>query len=175
MFPQDRHGSERNLRNRAGDKLLEIATDIQQGGAWASRLSNLKNELLSPQHLAEYSETVWQYVKKQIEKDIDKPSSSIIKYMDKVLEDIGNDLSVDTFRQERIDKFVQVQAFKLLMKYRHEAGEMISQTVANWPSRELSNKLELEVGKDLQFIRINGTLVGGMVGLIIYVLTKLFS
>ena len=52
---------------------------------------------------------------------------------------------------------------------------LISQTVANWPSRQLSEKLELEVGKDLQYIRINGTLVGGTVGLLIYLLTQWLS
>ena len=52
-------------------------------------------------------------------------------------------------------------------------GDFISDTVKNWEGKELSQKLEMEVGKDLQFIRINGTLVGGMVGLVIYALTQL--
>ena len=163
------------VRKKLGDKLQEIATDIKQGGPWADRLNNLKDELLSPQHLADYSGTVWQYIKKQIEQDLDKPSSGIAKYIDKVLNDMGDSLTNDIVRQQRIDQFVQIQAFKLLIKYRHTAGEMISQTVANWPSRQLSEKLELEVGKDLQYIRINGTLVGGTVGLLIYLLTKWLS
>ena len=163
------------VRKKLGDKLQEIATDIKQGGPWADRLNNLKDELLSPQHLADYSGTVWQYIKKQIEQDLDKPSSGIAKYIDKVLNDMGDSLTNDIVRQQRIDQFVQLQAFKLLIKYRHTAGEMISQTVANWPSRQLSEKLELEVGKDLQYIRINGTLVGGTVGLLIYLLTKWLS
>ena len=54
-----------------------------------------------------------------------------------------------------------------------QAGTLISNTVGNWEGKELSSKLELEVGKDLQFIRINGTLVGGLVGLIIYTISKL--
>ena len=163
------------VRKKLGDKLQEIAADIKQGGPWANRLNNLKDELLSPQHLADYSGTVWQYIKKQIEQDFDKPSSGIAKYIDKVLYDMGDSLSNDIIRQQRIDQFVQLQAFKLLIKYRHTAGEMISQTVANWPSRQLSEKLELEVGKDLQYIRINGTLVGGTVGLLIYLLTQWLS
>jgi uncharacterized membrane-anchored protein YjiN (DUF445 family) len=54
-----------------------------------------------------------------------------------------------------------------------EVEGLISKTVGNWEGKELSDKLELEVGKDLQYIRINGTLVGGIVGLIIYTLTQL--
>src|SRR6185503_8905394 len=98
--------------------------------------------------------------------DLNDPDSGIANYTDKVLRDTGLSLSTDIPRQERIDQFVQLQAFKLIMKYKKTAGDMISNTVANWPSRQLSEKLELEVGKDLQFIRINGTIVGGTVGLL---------
>ncbi len=62
----------------------------------------------------------------------------------------------------------------MILKNRNEVERLISTTVAGWEGRELSEKLELEVGKDLQFIRVNGTLVGGLVGLIIYILTNLF-
>jgi len=166
---------EHPVRKQIGKKLAEIATDIQEGGAWATRLENLKNELLSPQHLENYSATVWTYIRKKITEDLNSPESGIAAYTDKMLRDMGLSLSTDVARQKRIDDFVQMQAFKLIISYKHSAGEMISSTVANWPSRQLSEKLELEVGKDLQFIRINGTIVGGTVGLIIYIITQLFN
>jgi uncharacterized membrane-anchored protein YjiN (DUF445 family) len=161
-------------RRQITEKLRVIAKDIKEGGNWSVKLNTLKNQLLSPQHLQDYSGMLWQYIKKQIEQDIEQPQSSIGQYLDRILYDMGNSLTNDIARQERIDKFVQVQVFKLIIKYKGSAGEMISNTVSNWPSRELSQKLELEVGKDLQYIRVNGTLVGGMVGLIIYTLTRLF-
>ena len=61
-------------------------------------------------------------------------------------------------------------AYRLILKNTGKVSELISTTVGNWEGKELSRKLELEVGKDLQFIRINGTIVGGLVGLIIYTL-----
>ena len=61
-----------------------------------------------------------------------------------------------------------------MLRNKVEVGRLISSTVAHWEGRQLSEKLELEVGKDLQFIRVNGTLVGGAVGLIIYFITQLF-
>ncbi len=163
------------VRAQIGIKLADIARDIQEGGAWADRLDHLKNELLSPNHLADYSATAWQYIRKKITEDLNLPDSGIAAYLDKMLTDMGNSLSTDVERQKRIDDFVQTQAFKLIMSYKHSVGDMISSTVANWPSRQLSEKLELEVGKDLQFIRINGTIVGGTVGLVIYILTKVLS
>lgn len=169
------NNTEHPVRKKITIKLEEIALDIQQKGEWANRLKNLKNELLSPQHLEEYSSMIWQFIRKKITDDLNDPASGIAAYLDKVLLEMGESLATDTKRQQQIDQFVQVQAFKLIIKYRKTAGEMISQTVANWPSRQLSEKLELEVGKDLQFIRINGTLVGGTVGLVIYILTKLLE
>ncbi len=163
------------VRKKITIKLEEIAADIQHKEEWAKRLENLKNEWLSPKNLEEYSTMIWQYIRKKITDDLSDPASGIATYVDKLLLEAGESLATDTARQQRIDQFVQVQAFKLIMKYRKTAGDMISQTVANWPSRQLSEKLELEVGKDLQFIRINGTLVGGTVGLIIYTLTQLLG
>ena len=75
--------------------------------------------------------------------------------------------------QHDIDAWVQKTAYQFVLKNKEEVGRLISSTVENWEGKELSEKLELEVGKDLQFIRINGTLVGGLVGLLIYALTQL--
>ena len=75
--------------------------------------------------------------------------------------------------QRQIDAWVQKTAYQFVLKNKEEVGRLISSTVENWEGKELSEKLELEVGKDLQFIRINGTLVGGLVGLLIYALTQL--
>ena len=61
----------------------------------------------------------------------------------------------------------------MALKNTKEVGHLIKNTVAHWDGKELSQKLELEVGKDLQFIRINGTLVGGLVGLLIYIITHI--
>ena len=58
-------------------------------------------------------------------------------------------------------------------RYRHEIGDLIAQTVAGWDPEATSRRFELAVGRDLQFVRINGTLVGGLVGLAIYTVSQL--
>jgi len=58
-------------------------------------------------------------------------------------------------------------------QHRHEVGQLIAHTVSAWDPEETSRRIELQVGRDLQFIRINGTLVGGMVGLVLYSLAHL--
>ena len=65
-------------------------------------------------------------------------------------------------------------AAQLVGRYREEIGELITDTVAKWDPQATSQRIELAVGRDLQFIRINGTLVGGLAGLVIYIVSRLF-
>ena len=94
--------------------------------------------------------------------------------MQKGVEQLTDELQHNTVLQHQIDVWTQKTAYQFVLKNKEEVGKLISHTVENWEGRELSEKLELEVGKDLQFIRINGTLVGGLVGLAIYAITQLF-
>ena len=87
---------------------------------------------------------------------------------------IGKEVREDVLLQGRIDAWVRKSVYQFVLRNKEEVGRLISDTVSEWEGRDLSKKLELEVGKDLQFIRINGTLVGGIVGLFIYFLTELF-
>ena len=61
---------------------------------------------------------------------------------------------------------------RIVEQHRHEVGQLIAHTVSVWDPDETSRRIELQVGRDLQFVRINGTLVGGLVGLILYTLTQ---
>jgi uncharacterized membrane-anchored protein YjiN (DUF445 family) len=84
-------------------------------------------------------------------------------------------LTTDIELQEKIDRWLRYNGYRYILRNRNGAGKLISETVGNWKGRELSSKMELEVGRDLQFIRINGTVVGGLVGLLIYTLTRWLS
>ncbi len=81
-------------------------------------------------------------------------------------------LSNPTLLGEIDDLLIDVTA-SVVEKYRHEIGDLIAQTVASWDPAATSRRFELAVGRDLQFVRINGTLVGGLVGLLIYTITRL--
>ena len=98
----------------------------------------------------------------------------LTKLLQRGVEQLTDELRYNSVLQHQIDAWVQKTAYQFVLKNKEEVGKLISHTVENWEGRELSEKLELEVGKDLQFIRINGTLVGGLVGLAIYAITQLF-
>ena len=95
-------------------------------------------------------------------------------YIRRNLTELSENLKTDEKFQNKIDHWVRVTAYKYILKNTHQFGGLISSTVGNWEGKELSEKLELEVGKDLQFIRVNGTMVGGLVGLVIYTISNFF-
>ena len=73
----------------------------------------------------------------------------------------------------KIDRWVEGAVSYVVEQYRHEIADIISTTVAKWDADDTSRRIEVQVGRDLQFIRINGTLVGGLAGLVIYSLGQL--
>jgi uncharacterized membrane-anchored protein YjiN (DUF445 family) len=85
---------------------------------------------------------------------------------------IGAWLEEDGGRKAQVNRRIRIAAQRLLLVYRFDIGAYIERVVRDWDSTTLVDKLELRVGKDLQYIRINGTLVGGLVGLLIFLASK---
>lgn len=134
----------------------------------------VKNNFLKDDKMQEYAANIWISIKNTAKKELEEKNSTLKIYVKKNIETFAENLKTDLQLQHKIDQWIRVTAYKYILKNTHQFGELISGTVGNWKGRELSEKLELEVGKDLQFIRVNGTLVGGLVGLIIYTITEFF-
>ena len=86
---------------------------------------------------------------------------------------VGGSLLANTDRLEELDDFLTSFAASVLERHRHEVGTLIAETVRQWDPEVAAERLELAVGRDLQFIRLNGTLVGGLAGLVIYTVSLL--
>ncbi|GIM53827.1 DUF445 domain-containing protein [Capnocytophaga cynodegmi] len=167
---------EHSIRKEIENQLLLLKEDLKNEPHWKQKLEKLKDNLLQSENIEKYAESIWVYIKNFLKEDLSKPLNvSVLKsYLKKSILNFTNQLQTDKQLQNRIDGWSQKTIYQFILKNRNEAGLLISQTVGNWKGRELSEKLELEVGKDLQFIRINGTLVGGLVGLLIYIITQFF-
>lgn len=163
------------IRNEITEKLIEITEDIKTDVEWKNRFNNLKQDFITNEKVESYASNLWINTKTSILKNLDVNDGLFNKYIEKYLLEISSNIESDTETQNKINKSVQQFVYKLALKNSNEIGNIISRTVKEWDGKELSEKLELEVGKDLQYIRINGTLVGGMVGLIIYTVTHLIS
>jgi uncharacterized membrane-anchored protein YjiN (DUF445 family) len=163
------------LRHEISQKILEFSRDIQENEKWEVDFQHLKEGLLNPEKIYHYAFDIWNSIKKNLVEELSQGDSTLKKYFVKNVQEFALNLKSDAVLQEKIDGWIRVTAYKYILKNTHQFGELISSTVGNWQGKELSEKLELEVGKDLQFIRINGTLVGGLVGLIIYTIAHFLS
>ena len=163
-----------SLRAEITQKLYEFSKEIQTEEKWVEEFRTIKNDFLKEEKIQQYSTDIWNSIKKSLSKELKEEQSALKNYLKKNLAELSENLKTDEKFQNKIDNWVRVTAYKYILKNTHQFGALISSTVGNWEGKELSEKLELEVGKDLQFIRVNGTIVGGFVGLIIYTVTEFF-
>jgi uncharacterized membrane-anchored protein YjiN (DUF445 family) len=174
FFREIEEDPEHELRNLITGKIYEFSTDLKEDPKWDQEFKNIKNDLLKADKLNEYSNDIWISIKRTLIEELQQDDSSLKKYLSKNLDEFSQNLKTNEGLQDKIDNWVRVTAYKYILRNTHQFGNLISSTVGNWQGKELSEKLELEVGKDLQFIRVNGTLVGGLVGLIIYTISHFF-
>lgn len=174
FFKEIEEDPEHEIRSLITGKIQEFSTDLKEDPKWDQEFKNIKNDLLKADKLNEYSNDIWVSIKKTVMEELQQEDSSLKKYLSKNLDEFSQNLKTNEGLQDKIDNWVRVTAYKYILRNAHQFGNLISSTVGNWQGKELSEKLELEVGKDLQFIRVNGTLVGGLVGLIIYTISHFF-
>ena len=103
------------------------------------------------------------------------PSSELRQRIEAGLAAFGARLRDDPSLQKKVDEWIVSAAGGLVEQSREEVGELIASTVARWDPAESSRRIELQVGRDLQFIRINGTVVGGLAGLVIHLVGQLIG
>ena len=163
-----------SLRNEITQKLYSFSTEIKTEEKWVEEFRTIKNDFLKEEKINQYSRDIWISIKKSLSKELEEEQSALKNYIRKNLAELARNLQTDEKFQNKIDHWVRVTAYKYILKNTHQFGSLISSTVGNWEGKELSAKMELEVGKDLQFIRVNGTIVGGLVGLIIYTISNFF-
>ena len=163
-----------SLRAEITQKLYSFSKEIQTDEKWVEEFRAIKNDFLKEEKIQQYSKDIWLSIKKSLSSELEEEQSALKNYIQKNLAELSENLKTDEVFQNKIDHWVRATAYKYILKNTHQFGALISSTVGNWEGKELSAKMELEVGKDLQFIRVNGTLVGGLVGLIIYTVTNFF-
>src|SRR5690554_93838 len=162
------------VRRKLTENLQDFSTDVVQSEKWKLKFDTLKNELITPESLKPYTDDAWKSIKESLVQNLENPDSQLKDYLRKNIEKLSDNLTHDQELGSRLNSWIRHFLYRMILKNRDEVEHLISDTVSGWEGKELSEKLELEVGKDLQFIRINGTLVGGLVGLIIYTLTVFF-
>lgn len=161
------------IRQKLTENLETFAESLLVSESWNEKFDQLKDELITEKNIRNYTDEAWQSLKNSILQNTKESDSLLKEYLQKNIQRLSNNLMTDQNLGLRLNKWIRHFVYRMILKNREEVEQLISKTVAGWEGKELSDKLELEVGKDLQFIRINGTLVGGLVGLIIYIVTQI--
>jgi uncharacterized membrane-anchored protein YjiN (DUF445 family) len=117
-------------------------------------------------------QSLWGEIKGALTTASDDPSSELRRRMTAGVVSFGDRLSTDPELQAKVDRWAERAVTYIVEHYRGEVANLIATTVERWDADATSRKLELQVGRDLQFIRINGTIVGGLAGLLIYTVSQ---
>jgi uncharacterized membrane-anchored protein YjiN (DUF445 family) len=163
------------LRHQFDDLLLDWIVQLQESPAVRARAEAIKQQLLDSPTSRDLSATLWEELKRGIERQVEAPTDGAPGGLARALSALAQAALEDEVLLAKVDGWIVEAVLRVVEQHRHEVGQLIAQTVSRWDPDESSRRIELQIGRDLQFIRINGTLVGGLVGLILYTMSRLLE
>jgi uncharacterized membrane-anchored protein YjiN (DUF445 family) len=161
------------VRRQIDQRIRELAVKLRDSPDLAARGESLKEQLLAHPSVRAWSTSLWTDLKETLIAASGDPSSELRRRLTDGIVGLGRTIQDDPELQAKINGWVERTVVYLLDQYREEVADLISGTVARWDADDASRRIELQVGRDLQYIRINGTVVGGLAGLVIFTLSRL--
>jgi uncharacterized membrane-anchored protein YjiN (DUF445 family) len=175
-FVGDVRDDPRHMVRRALDDAISVlAHNLQERPQTRERFERFVQVVLEREDVRAAVGGFWITIRKVLSEAVDDPGSTLRRRMASGLAAVGRRLRDDPELAARVDAYVEDAVSYLVSTYRGEVATVISDTVQRWDGAEASRLIELHVGRDLQFIRINGTVIGGLVGLAIHTVTVLAS
>jgi uncharacterized membrane-anchored protein YjiN (DUF445 family) len=148
--------------------LARLADNLQHDPATIGRFEDAKLAVFDSPRVRDLASEAWATAKSGLLRSLADPSSGLRRRAVEALAEIGGRLTTDASLQGRVDGWVTDAAVFLVDRYRHDIASIITDTVERWDPAETTEKIELMVGRDLQYIRLNGTIVGALAGLAIF-------
>ena len=168
-----RDDPEHTARRGLDDLLLRIAGDLQADDAVQARFEALKTRLLTHPQVGATVISLWASVRRSLESALDDEESGLRERAVRSVQELGESLLQEPAVAERVESTASDAIAWLVTTYGNEISSVISHTIQRWDGKSASERIELYVGRDLQFIRINGTVVGALAGLVIHAVTQL--
>lgn len=168
-----RRNPNHELRRSATRFLFDFADDLQHDPATIARAEAVKEQLMARDEITNAAATAWKTLKRLVLEGVDDPSSALRTRITDTVIRIGESLRDDAELRDKVDNWIVRAAQHLVSGYGVEITAIITDTIERWDAEEASRRIELHVGRDLQFIRINGTVVGALAGLAIYTVAQL--
>jgi uncharacterized membrane-anchored protein YjiN (DUF445 family) len=163
------------LRGRFDNSLHEFVDKLNTSPEFAAKVDAWKEEFLDNEAARKFSASIWQEGKEALARYVANPESKAPGVIEESLTKFGQKALDDPDLLAKMDEFAVDVAVFLVARYQDEVADLIASTVSSWDPELTSRRVELAIGRDLQFIRINGTLVGGLAGLLIYLISNAFK
>ena len=161
------------VRVKVEEALAQLANDLQTRPETRERVEAIKEQLLDNRSVGLWLDTLWQKSREAVIKAARNPDAAFAGKLGEVLKSMGATLESDPRIRAAINQFARRAVVGMSASYGGSMVKLVSETVRGWDAGTVTARLESAVGRDLQYIRINGTLVGGLVGVAIHVLDTL--
>lgn len=169
-----RNKPDHEVRRRIRERIASFVIELKDSPEMLIRGEEIRNEFLANSHVEIYASQVWAEIKAAITDDATSRNSQIQKQLATGLHRMAQQVKTDEAMRDKFNSILSSAALDIIADNAPHFGRIIEETIDRWDGDELSRKLELEVGSDLQFVRINGTLVGGLLGLLLHALVSIF-
>ena len=153
--------------------LVQLANDLQTNADTRARVEAMKDELLANRSVGLWIDAMWQKGRSAIISAARNPDAAMAGKMGEVLNAMGQSLESDPRMRRSINQFARRAVAGMAASYGGSIVKLVSETVRGWDARTVTDRLEAAVGRDLQYIRINGTLVGGSVGVLLHLIDRI--
>ncbi|MBO3679122.1 DUF445 domain-containing protein [Streptomyces sp. NEAU-YJ-81] len=152
--------------------LTDFAGDLQSDTDTRARVERVKSEVLGRGDVQDIIATAWASVRAMIVTAAEDERSELRQRARAAILSLGRRMVTDQRLRDKVDGWLEDAAVYVVTTYRDEITSLITETVAGWDAEHTSRKIEAHIGRDLQFIRINGTVVGALAGLVIYTVSR---
>lgn len=161
------------LRGKIEEGLSKLAKDLQSDPELREKVERMKRELIGNPAVSAWWQGVWERMRTAMLARLRLPTGESSGQFSEALAELGRHLRDDPALQWQINRFARRTLVGVAVRYGDQIVRLVSETVKRWDAATVTDRIEGAVGRDLQFIRINGTLVGGLVGVLIHVIDQL--
>lgn len=155
--------------------LADLSQQMRTSPDFQARVNEVKMQLVDRAEIRHTVSDLWLTAKRTLNNDAQDANSPLRVKATEFLVSMGSSLRSDEQIRQTLDFAIENVAAHVVNSYRDEIAGIITDTIARWDAGDTSRKIELQVGKDLQFIRVNGTVVGALAGVVIYGIGQLIS
>lgn len=157
------------LRIKAEEGLAQLAWDLQRDPEMQARVDRIRDELLANPAVAAWIDGLWESARAGLLRAARNPDAAFAGKLGEMLRQLGGTLQQDARLGKTINSFVRRAAVGAVATYGDQIVKLVSETIRGWDAQTITDRLENAVGRDLQYIRVNGTVVGGLVGVVLHV------